>query len=129
MFTIKKTLTFDAAHHLHAYDGPCVNVHGHTYEVEVVIKGDTLNDEDMLVDFRDLKEFIKDRYDHTNLNGLEEFNNIDGINPTTENLAVDIWNVVDDYLIKETENQPHCSKVILKESEDNEVTFKPNHLV
>ncbi|MDF2684650.1 MAG: queD, partial [Brevibacillus sp.] len=28
---VSKEFTFDAAHHLHAYEGKCKNLHGHTY--------------------------------------------------------------------------------------------------
>lgn len=36
---VSKEFTFDAAHHLHAYDGKCKNLHGHTYKVVFGISG------------------------------------------------------------------------------------------
>ena len=30
---VSKEFTFDAAHHLHCYEGKCKNLHGHTYRV------------------------------------------------------------------------------------------------
>jgi len=30
---VSKEFTFDAAHHLHCYEGKCKNLHGHTYKV------------------------------------------------------------------------------------------------
>lgn len=62
---------FDAAHSLKRYEGKCANLHGHTYKVEVWIKGDSsqLDKADILWDFGNLKKIIN-RYDHKNLNEL-----------------------------------------------------------
>jgi 6-pyruvoyltetrahydropterin/6-carboxytetrahydropterin synthase len=34
---IGKTFTFDAAHRLQNHNGKCKNLHGHTYQVEVIV--------------------------------------------------------------------------------------------
>ena len=44
---------FDAAHALPGYDGPCQYLHGHTWEVEVTIAGQHLDDVGMLYDFKE----------------------------------------------------------------------------
>lgn len=36
---VSKEFTFDAAHHLHCYEGKCKNLHGHTYKVVFGISG------------------------------------------------------------------------------------------
>ena len=36
---ISKVFTFDSAHHLNDYQGKCKNIHGHTYKLEVTLKG------------------------------------------------------------------------------------------
>lgn len=36
---VSKEFTFDAAHHLHCYEGKCKNLHGHTYKVIFGISG------------------------------------------------------------------------------------------
>ncbi|WP_178075286.1 6-carboxytetrahydropterin synthase, partial [Pseudomonas sp. 2822-17] len=36
---VSKEFTFDAAHHLHSYEGKCKNLHGHTYKVIFGISG------------------------------------------------------------------------------------------
>ena len=35
---------FDAAHALHGYPGECRNLHGHTWDVEVVVRGSELDE-------------------------------------------------------------------------------------
>lgn len=79
--------SFAAAHALKGYDGNCSNLHGHNWEVEAFIQCTRLNKLGIGVDFRDVKTVITDvlsKLDHTNLNELAEFGNI---NPTAENLS------------------------------------------
>ena len=56
---------FDAAHHLDNYEGPCKNLHGHTYKVELWVRGTTkqLDKSGILFDFGNLKQIIQ-KYDH-----------------------------------------------------------------
>lgn len=37
--SVCKIFTFDAAHQLVGHKGKCSNLHGHTYKLEVVLKG------------------------------------------------------------------------------------------
>ena len=78
---------FDAAHALPGYDGPCQYLHGHTWEVEVVIAGQHLDEVGMLYDFKDIKRDLHqllENFDHRCLNDVAPF---DEINPTAEHLA------------------------------------------
>jgi 6-pyruvoyltetrahydropterin/6-carboxytetrahydropterin synthase len=78
---------FDAAHALVGYPGECQNLHGHTWDVEVSVRGTKLNEVGIVYDFKDLKQNllgILDQYDHKYLNEVPPF---DGINATAENLA------------------------------------------
>ena len=54
---------YDAAHHLENYNGACSNLHGHTYKVELWVKGeqDKLNEVGILFDFGNLKSLLKNR--------------------------------------------------------------------
>ena len=70
---ITKEFNFEMAHALMGYDGPCKNIHGHSYHLEVTVKGLVKNetndsDEGMVVDFGDIKRVVKteivDLYDH-----------------------------------------------------------------
>ncbi|MBK7761774.1 MAG: 6-carboxytetrahydropterin synthase [Bacteroidetes bacterium] len=70
---VTKKFTFDMAHALYGYDGPCKNIHGHTYHLSVTLIGKpSANLDDvklgMVVDFGDLKKVVKETlletYDH-----------------------------------------------------------------
>ena len=70
---ITKEFKFEMAHALKGYDGPCKNIHGHSYELSVTISGKPINDENnpklgMVMDFGELKQIIKrevvDLFDH-----------------------------------------------------------------
>lgn len=84
--------TFDAAHALRGYEGPCENLHGHTWKVQVFLKGNKLNRLGMLEDFKAIKSEIRNaiaKFDHNHLNALKLFAKQ---NPTSENLAREIFN-------------------------------------
>lgn len=87
MYELMVEETFDAAHALRGYNGPCENLHGHTWKVQIFFQGDQLNELGILIDFKTakkaLEEILKD-YDHKNLNELPAFQQI---NPSSENLA------------------------------------------
>ena len=88
MYTLKVEGAFEAAHHLNGYPGKCAQLHGHNWVVEAVVKGRELDELGMLVDFKDIKQTLKEtleRFDHRYLNELAPFK--DGVNPTAENLA------------------------------------------
>ena len=88
MYTLKVEGAFEAAHNLNGYPGKCAQLHGHNWVVEAIVKGRELDELGMLVDFKDIKQTLKDileRFDHHYLNELAPFK--DGVNPTAENLA------------------------------------------
>jgi 6-pyruvoyltetrahydropterin/6-carboxytetrahydropterin synthase len=70
---VTKRFTFDMAHALYGYDGPCRNIHGHTYHLSVTVAGKVNTSEGdpelgLVVDFGELKEItrqvILSEYDH-----------------------------------------------------------------
>lgn len=70
---ITKMYDFEMAHVLKDYDGPCRNIHGHSYKLFVTISGTPISDlsspkKGMVMDFKDLKAIVKglivDAYDH-----------------------------------------------------------------
>ena len=67
MYSLTVKGKFDAAHHLPGYDGDCARVHGHTWRVEVKVSSEVLNDQYMVMDFRDIKNTWK-MFDHQDLN-------------------------------------------------------------
>lgn len=81
--------TFSASHLLRDYEGECARLHGHTWEVEVVVSGDVQEARmGMVTDLKALKEGLRvytERLDHRHLNEMPPF---DSLNPTCENLAL-----------------------------------------
>ena len=88
MFELVVGEHFDAAHFLRGYTGKCAKVHGHTWQVEIRVQGEKLNECGMLVDFAFLKEKLKKiigTLDHSLINDLDYFTTI---SPTAENISV-----------------------------------------
>jgi 6-pyruvoyltetrahydropterin/6-carboxytetrahydropterin synthase len=61
---ITKEFKFEMGHALKGYDGPCRNIHGHSYGLKVTIAGEpSMNESDpklgMVMDFGDLKEIVR----------------------------------------------------------------------
>ena len=48
---------------------PCLNIHGHSYKLEVTVGSDTLNEQEMVIDFYHIKAALKhlvdDVFDHS----------------------------------------------------------------
>ena len=68
MFRIRKRFKYEGAHVLQtSWSEACQSIHGHSYVVEVVLEGEQLNDDGMLIDFGLLKQIIQptiDAFDH-----------------------------------------------------------------
>lgn len=69
MLSITKIFHFEAAHLISSHDGPCKNLHGHSYELHVTLSGDRLNHQYMLADFTELKTLVQEQvladFDHS----------------------------------------------------------------
>ena len=70
---ITKEFKFEMAHALMGYDGPCRNIHGHSYALKVTVAGRPVTDETnpklgIVMDFGDLKKIVReaivDEFDH-----------------------------------------------------------------
>jgi len=73
---------FDAAHSLPGYQGKCAHMHGHTYQVEIVVEGD-VGENGFVMDFYQIKRIIAgalQELDHSCLNQILP-------NPTAESIA------------------------------------------
>lgn len=66
-YRIAKTLTFESGHLLTKHRGRCRFPHGHSRTVEIVIAADRLDANDMVCDFKAVKQALAsllDRWDH-----------------------------------------------------------------
>jgi 6-pyruvoyltetrahydropterin/6-carboxytetrahydropterin synthase len=99
---------FNAAHRLNnsqwsssqneAIFGKCnnYNYHGHNYDLIVQLKGEIDPETGYVYDMKILSDLIKEhvlnKFDHKNLNlDTDEFKDL---NPSAENIAVVIWNIL-----------------------------------
>ena len=87
--------------------GPCADLHGHNYVVEVSVRGPVDPDTGMVVNFSDLFGLIREHVllpcDHKNLNQDVAF--LEGEITTAENLAVRVWSL----LAPRITEQPGCA--------------------
>jgi len=103
---VSKEFTFDAAHHLHAYEGKCKNLHGHTYKVVFGISG-IPNDIGITVDFGAIKTIWKEEIegflDHRYLNETLPL-----MNTTAENMVVWLFERMENAL----QSDAYCSSIL-----------------
>jgi 6-pyruvoyltetrahydropterin/6-carboxytetrahydropterin synthase len=106
MVYLTRKSEFSASHHYHNPDftpeenrrifGKCNNQHGHghNYTLEVTVKGAVNSQTGFVMDLKDLKEVLNrevlDAMDHRYLN--KEIPEFAHQIPTTENVAIVIWN-------------------------------------
>lgn len=60
---ISKKFSFEAAHMLSDYKGPCANLHGHSYTGEIFIEGKPGDTTGMILDYNEIKNIINN-FDH-----------------------------------------------------------------
>jgi len=117
---VTKEFHFEMAHALLNYDGPCRNVHGHSYRLFVTLSGTPLDNpgnpkNGMVIDFTDLKNIVKKEivnvFDHTlvvsrsfDKEKMEIFTKAFGntvlvdYQPTCENLVLDFAGRISSHL-------------------------------
>ena len=134
MVYITRREWFNSAHRLYreglsdeenfAIFGKCSNPnwHGHNYTLYVTIKGEPDPETGYLVDLKKLSDLIRsqviEKVDHKNLNLEVDF--MSGVLPSTENLAIGIWNEME-LPVERLGARLHCIK--LEETENNMVEY------
>ena len=101
VFEVSIKSEFSSAHNLRGYQGKCESLHGHNWQVEVVVVSKKLDKIGMAIDFKRLKEIVGNitkQFDHKYLNNLSCFKKV---NPTSENIAKYIFDKVRPGLKKE----------------------------
>jgi 6-pyruvoyltetrahydropterin/6-carboxytetrahydropterin synthase len=120
---IFKVFKFDAAHHLPQVPQghKCAQRHGHSFRVEIHLRGAVDPQSGWLMDFADITAAFQplfDQLDHKYLNMIEGLEN-----PTSENLAKWIWQRLQPAL-------PQLSKIIIQESMESGCIYEgPNELI
>lgn len=135
MIYVSRREVFSASHRLHNSDlsddenreifGKCNNPngHGHNYILEVIVVGEVDPKTGYVVDLKQLKtiiiENIISKVDHKHLNYDVDF--LSGINPTTENIAIAFWNILEDKI-----PAGKLYSIKLHETENNFIEYKGN---
>jgi 6-pyruvoyltetrahydropterin/6-carboxytetrahydropterin synthase len=128
---VTRRVHFNAAHRLHNPDatdawnqatyGVCnnPNFHGHNYELDLSVEGEIDPRTGYVMDLNHLKDLAQERLlrhlDHKNLNlDVPQFTSV---NPTTENVVVVIWKLLDGHL------PGRLAKLVLWETPRNYVEY------
>ena len=114
---LTKEYRFEAAHRLPNVPAghKCARVHGHSYRVEIEVRGPVDPRSGWLIDFGVIDDAwgeLHARFDHRNLNevpGLE--------NSTCENIAAYVWDTLKARI-------PQLSAVSVAETADSKCTFR-----
>lgn len=130
--TITRRLQFNAAHRVHnpalsddenrAIFGKCNNPnwHGHNYTLDVSITGDVDPRTGYVIDLGVLKRIVEreviDKVDHRNFNLEVDF--MRDVIPTTENIVVQIWRVLQPAIAP-----ARLSRLVLWETPNNYVEY------
>ena len=95
---IRKQFKFESAHVLPHHQGKCARLHGHSYRLEVAVRGPIRTSgpaQGMVEDFEEIATIVErhiiDVLDHRSLNELME-------NPTCEIIVQWIWKELKDLL-------------------------------
>lgn len=82
MYRIRKSIDVDFAHHVRGHLGPCINLHGHTWKLEVEVAARSLDAQGFVIDFSVLKRKVltpcHQLLDHALAIGAETFREIEG---------------------------------------------------
>ena len=100
---ISKNFEFSMGHTLNNYQGACHRLHGHNYQLEVMVKSEGLDKSGFVMDFGDLKDVVNgildQEYDHyflvdekdSRAEKLKTLGALTGpFEPTAENLVISI---------------------------------------
>jgi 6-pyruvoyltetrahydropterin/6-carboxytetrahydropterin synthase len=125
---ITKEFKFEMAHALLDHDGPCKNIHGHSYLLSVTLKGNPIEDtsnpkEGMVVDFSDLKKLVND----------EIVNPFDHALMLNKRTSKEIYTSLKDQKLILVEFQPTCENIIVyiskKLKEKLDVSLSLHHIM
>ncbi len=102
--------------------GKCNNFHGHNYYIEVTLAGTPEKNSNYVMDLKLLKKIIQEeilnKVDHKYLNEIEMFK---GIIPTTENMAIKFWELLEQ---KVKRDNVKLYSIKIYETEKNYVEYR-----
>jgi len=91
MYEVYVAARFEAAHRLVGNFGPATRMHGHTYTLEVIVRGHRLAEDGTLYDIGRLKQAVDDLAASLDYRDLNEVPGLTGVNTTAEAVADHCW--------------------------------------
>jgi 6-pyruvoyltetrahydropterin/6-carboxytetrahydropterin synthase len=91
MYEIYVAAQFEAAHRLVGDFGPATRVHGHTYRMEVIVRGGRLKDDGTLYDIGQLRPAVEKLAASLHYRDLNDVPDLAGVNTTAEAVAHYCW--------------------------------------
>jgi len=123
MYEVTVEDSFAAGHYLRNYKGKCENPHGHNYKLRVTLAGNELDKAGLLLDFKDLREVMRDvtdRLDHQMINDIEPFT---VLNPSAENLSKYFFDQTNAKLNTVTSGRVWVKNVTVYETDTTTATY------
>ena len=91
MYEIYVAAQFEAAHRLVGDFGPATRPHGHTYRMEVTVRGERLKDDGTLYDIGQLRPAVDELAASLHYRDLNDVPDLAGVNTTAEAVAHYCW--------------------------------------
>ena len=91
MYEVYVSTGFEAAHRLVGDFGPATRTHGHTYTMEVIVRGADLKEDGTLCDIGMLRAAADDLAATFHYRDLDEVPGLAGVNTTAEAVARYCW--------------------------------------
>lgn len=91
MYEVYVAARFEAAHRLVGDFGPATRLHGHTYRLEVIVRGERLREDGTLYDIGLLGPAVEDLASSLHYRDLDEVPALADVNTTAETVARYCW--------------------------------------
>ena len=91
MYEVYVAAQFEAAHRLVGDFGPATRTHGHTYGMEVIVRGERLSEDNALYDIGELRSAVEDLASSLHYRDLNDVPDLAGVNTTAEAVADYCW--------------------------------------
>ena len=140
MYKIEKKFTFPMGHRLSKHGGRCFSLHGHNFTVLVGLFSENLDENDMVMDFSDLKNMVNeiiDQFDHClllNETDKEFGKKVEAIgdgmrvlyvnhDPTAERLAEFLYKNIEEKIKHSHQHPIYMDYVTVFENENSKATY------
>jgi len=139
MFTVEKTFRIPMGHRLSKHKGLCKNFHGHNFVIKVKVGSKELDENDMVIDFSDLKKLVNeilDAFDHSTILNIndpakEQFFDLGyriwllDSDPTAEAFCKHLFHEISDALKNLAKRDVYLVSVKIWENEDSVAEYMP----